>query len=41
MSRMTFQPLPGDLMPRGGFIKLSPQIVVLHRLPVNRAPVIR
>src|ERR1035438_65636 len=40
MSSMSFKPLPGDLMPRGGLIKLSPQIVVLHRLPVNRAPVV-
>src|ERR1019366_1759624 len=40
MSRMTFEPLPGDLLPRGGVIKLSPQVLVLHRLPVNRAPVV-
>jgi len=37
---MTFEPLPGDLLPRGGVIKLSPQVFVLHRLPVNRAPVV-
>src|ERR1035441_7670414 len=40
MSRMTFEPLPGDLLPRGGVIKLSPQVLVLHRLPLNRAPVV-
>src|ERR1035438_2139369 len=40
MSSMTFKPLPGDLMPRCGLIKLSPQVVVFHRLPVNRAPVV-
>src|ERR1035441_1212672 len=40
MTSMTFEPLPGDLLPRGGVIKLSPQVFVLHRLPVNRAPVV-
>ena len=40
MSRMAFKPLPGDPVPGGLFVKLSPQIIVFHRLPINRPPVV-
>ena len=40
MSGVTLKPLPGNSIARGGFGKLSPQVIVFHRLPINREPVV-
>src|ERR1035438_3690898 len=40
MPHMALKPLPGDSMPRNRFMKPLPQILVFHRLAVNRLPIV-